>query len=349
MRDAGPLERRTVPETLVGRDVGHRHVEDVLDLPRGARARHDLRAGGHRALEALHAIFGVLVEVGLHHHAQAQAHLGPVHQRRVAADHAGGLPGLDPLAAGCGRRAGMRGELLHVSAPPVGRCPVGANKRCALLTGHSPMSLAWRSRQDCFCGGRPADPPHCRRPPPSRHRSKRSWAHAPSDPSQGLDAGRFVLACDSAGVQIAAQVGNLTVVPSHAQTLGIAPALQPGQLQALLLFFGPCVMRSSDATGAARWFMHTVLRAYSGTRHHETAPAFAATANVISPDGRLSSCVRFGGPCRSAAAALAGTGQPAAGLGHASAHLVLPPGPPAAADARVPLRPGPPRSSGCLE
>jgi acetyl esterase/lipase len=99
--------------------------------------------------------------------------------------------------------------------------------------------------------------------------------------SWGLDAGRFVLAGDSAGAHIAAQVGNMTVVPAYAQALGIAPALQPSQLRALLLFCGPYVMRSSNATGLARWFMHVVLWAYSGTRRYETEQAFAATANVI--------------------------------------------------------------------
>ncbi len=107
-------------------------------------------------------------------------------------------------------------------------------------------------------------------------------AHLSSNASRwGLDGGRFVLAGDSAGAHIAAQVGNLTVVPAYAQALGIAPALAPGQLRALLLFCGPYVMRSSDASGIARWFMHTVLWAYSGTRRYETDPAFAATANVI--------------------------------------------------------------------
>lgn len=97
----------------------------------------------------------------------------------------------------------------------------------------------------------------------------------------GVDPGRFVLAGDSAGAHIAAQVANLTVVPAYAQALGIAPALQPAQLRALLLFCGPYVMRSRDAQGVGRWFMHTVLWAYSGTRHYETDPAFAGTANVI--------------------------------------------------------------------
>lgn len=107
-------------------------------------------------------------------------------------------------------------------------------------------------------------------------------AHLSSNATRwGLDAGRFVLAGDSAGAHIAAQLGNLTVVPTYAQALGIAPALRPAQLRALLLFCGPYVMRSSDATGVAGWFMKTVLWAYSGTPHFETDPAFAATANVI--------------------------------------------------------------------
>jgi len=97
----------------------------------------------------------------------------------------------------------------------------------------------------------------------------------------GLDGTRLVLAGDSAGAHIAAQVANLTVAPAYAQALGIAPALQPAQLRALLLFCGPYVMRSSDAGGIGRWFLHTVLWAYSGTRHYESDPAFAGTANVI--------------------------------------------------------------------
>ncbi|HET7865556.1 MAG TPA: alpha/beta hydrolase, partial [Burkholderiaceae bacterium] len=84
-------------------------------------------------------------------------------------------------------------------------------------------------------------------------------AHLAANASRwGLDPGRFVLAGDSAGAHVAAQVGNLTAVPRYAQALGITPALKPKQLRALLLFCGPDVMRSSDATGVARWFMHTV-------------------------------------------------------------------------------------------
>lgn len=123
--------------------------------------------------------------------------------------------------------------------------------------------------------------PEARYPVPVRQVNAALAYLASNAANLGLDAGRVVLAGDSAGAHIAAQVGNLTVVPGYAQALGITPALQPEQLRALLLFCGPYVMRSSDATGFGRWFMHTVLWAYSGTRRYETDPAFAATANVI--------------------------------------------------------------------
>lgn len=96
----------------------------------------------------------------------------------------------------------------------------------------------------------------------------------------GLADDRFVLAGDSAGAQIVAQVANLTVVPAYARQLGIAPALGPGQLRGLLLFCGPYRMSVDGHRGLFRAFMRTVLWAYSGTRNFEDDPLFAA-ASVI--------------------------------------------------------------------
>ena len=96
----------------------------------------------------------------------------------------------------------------------------------------------------------------------------------------GLAADRFVLAGDSAGAQIVAQVANLTVVPAYSRRIGIAPALGPGQLRGLLLFCGPYNMRLDGHRGLFRAFMRTVLWAYSGTRSFEDDPRFAA-ASVI--------------------------------------------------------------------
>jgi acetyl esterase/lipase len=156
----------------------------------------------------------------------------------------------------------------------------------------------------------------------------------------GVDADRFVLAGDSAGAQIAAQVANLTVSPNYAKALGIAPTLRPSQLRALLLFCGPYIMRSSDRSGVGRWFMHTVLWAYSGTRDYETAQAFAATANVLDHLTADSAHVRLGRQRRSAAAAFDRPGRAAAGAGCAGAIALLREGPSARAAARIPVRPG---------
>ena len=71
----------------------------------------------------------------------------------------------------------------------------------------------------------------------------------------------------------------MTAVPAYAQALGIAPALQLGQLQALLLSCGPYVMRSSDATRVARWLMHKVLWA-SWRGGGEDATTFVSRGNA---------------------------------------------------------------------
>ena len=73
VRHAGQAEQRVVLELLVGLDVGDQHVEDVVGRAGGADAAHDLRAGGHRALEAAQQRLAVLAQVQLHHHRQLQA------------------------------------------------------------------------------------------------------------------------------------------------------------------------------------------------------------------------------------------------------------------------------------
>lgn len=122
--------------------------------------------------------------------------------------------------------------------------------------------------------------PEAKYPTPVRQINA-ALAHLASHASTwGFAPDRFVLAGDSAGAHIAAQVGNLTVAPAYAQRLGIAPALKSEQLRALILFCGPYIMRSSDTGGLGGVFMHTVLWAYSGKRDFESDANFA-TANVI--------------------------------------------------------------------
>lgn len=90
-----------------------------------------------------------------------------------------------------------------------------------------------------------------------------SYLQAHAD-ALNIDADRIVLAGDSAGAQIAAELANAITSPDHARRIGITPALAPRQLAGTLLFCGPY-----DA-GLVQWdspfagFMRTVLWSYMG-------------------------------------------------------------------------------------
>jgi acetyl esterase/lipase len=95
-----------------------------------------------------------------------------------------------------------------------------------------------------------------------------------------LDPTRMVLAGDSAGAHISAQVANLVANPAYAQALGIVPAVERRHIAGLLLYCGPYDTRNVNLDGAFGGFLKTVLWSYSGTRSFMTDPAFA-TASVI--------------------------------------------------------------------
>lgn len=82
-----------------------------------------------------------------------------------------------------------------------------------------------------------------------------------------IDPKGIVLAGDSAGAQIAAQLTITTTDPSYAGQIGIAPALNPEQLVAVLLLSGAYDIEAVDFEGDYAWFLRTVLWAYSGTRN----------------------------------------------------------------------------------
>ena len=82
-----------------------------------------------------------------------------------------------------------------------------------------------------------------------------------------IDPDSIVLADDSARAQIAAQVAIITTDPPYAGQIGIAPALKPEQLTAVLLLSGAYDIEAVDFKGDYGWFVKTVLWAYSGTRN----------------------------------------------------------------------------------
>jgi acetyl esterase/lipase len=87
-----------------------------------------------------------------------------------------------------------------------------------------------------------------------------------------VDPSRLVLAGDSAGAQIALQVAALTVQPSYAQLIGIAPALDKDQLAGLLLYCGIYRMEAQDVDNRV---LATEYWSYSGTKDFMTDRRFA--------------------------------------------------------------------------
>lgn len=94
----------------------------------------------------------------------------------------------------------------------------------------------------------------------------------------GIDPERIVLAGDSAGAHIAAQLGALVTTPGYASELGVTPTVDPAQLRALVLACGPFdrALANTATTAAGRQFVRIVLWAYSGTRGYLTDPEFAS-------------------------------------------------------------------------
>lgn len=99
-----------------------------------------------------------------------------------------------------------------------------------------------------------------------------------------IDPQAIVLAGDSAGAQIAAQVALITTDPAYAAEMGIAPQLKPQQLAAVLLLSGAYDMEAIDLQGDYHWFVEAVLWAYSGTKDFLDDERFklASVTNYVS-------------------------------------------------------------------
>jgi acetyl esterase/lipase len=90
-----------------------------------------------------------------------------------------------------------------------------------------------------------------------------------------VDPAIIVLAGDSAGAQIAAQIAIMTTDAGYAQRIGIAPGLRPQQLTAVLLLSGAYDLAAIDLDGKFGWFLRSVLWAYSGSRNFLSDERFA--------------------------------------------------------------------------
>lgn len=94
-----------------------------------------------------------------------------------------------------------------------------------------------------------------------------------------VDVSRIVLAGDSAGSHIAAQVANLTTSPAYAVDVGIEPSLEASQLVGTVLYCGAYDLDlAAGASGFGGWFIDTALWSYSGSKDYADDPTFRAAS-----------------------------------------------------------------------
>lgn len=91
-----------------------------------------------------------------------------------------------------------------------------------------------------------------------------------------LNPEHFVLAGDSGGAHIAAQMANAISEPHYGRMLGIKPALSRAQLAGVLLYCGGYDTKSLDLKGDFGGFLRTVFWSYSGRKDFERHPDFAS-------------------------------------------------------------------------
>jgi acetyl esterase/lipase len=117
--------------------------------------------------------------------------------------------------------------------------------------------------------------PEHRYPTPPRQMVQ-ALAHLQANADRLLvDPDRIAVAGDSAGAQIAAQVGALVTTPGYATAVGVAPpTIEPGQLRCLVLACGPYDLDLALHADSA--LVRVVVWAYSGERHYRSSSAFGS-------------------------------------------------------------------------
>lgn len=81
-----------------------------------------------------------------------------------------------------------------------------------------------------------------------------------------VDTTRIVLAGDSGGAHIAAQVASIITSSAYAAAMNIAPAVLPEHLRGVILYCGAYDLELVDFDGDNSWFLNTVLWSYTGTK-----------------------------------------------------------------------------------
>jgi len=95
-----------------------------------------------------------------------------------------------------------------------------------------------------------------------------------------VDPSRLVLAGDSAGAHIAAQLANVIAVPSYADSVGVVPLVRLQQLAGIILFCGVYRIAPVRRQGHSGITDRVMLWAYSGEKDFMSDPRFAKASVV---------------------------------------------------------------------
>lgn len=117
--------------------------------------------------------------------------------------------------------------------------------------------------------------PEARYPTPLRQVNRAVAFLAGAPAGLPVDPDRMVLAGDSAGAQLAAQLAAAYADPGYARAIGLDPALPPGRLAGALLYCGPYDAALVAGEGPFAGFMRTVFWAYFGLRDPGDDPVLA--------------------------------------------------------------------------
>lgn len=101
-----------------------------------------------------------------------------------------------------------------------------------------------------------------------------------------IDDSKIVLAGDSAGSQIVAQMATLITSPAYATEVGVQPSMSAAKLKGMLLNCGAYDLALADYNGPFGGFLHTVLWAYSGKKDFLADPVLkqASVVNYVTKD-----------------------------------------------------------------
>lgn len=122
--------------------------------------------------------------------------------------------------------------------------------------------------------------PEARHPTPARQVTA-ALAHLQANADRlHVDPARLVLAGDSAGAHIGAQLAALTTTPGYADELDIAPTITPQQLRGLVLCCGIYDMSLLDPDSPLRDFTLATGWAYSGRRDYRNDRHFVSTTTI---------------------------------------------------------------------